>query len=64
MALYDYPGKVANFATYAFGPAILVTPHAALSIVISAALLHIILREKLIFSVFFDVFSVWKRLQH
>ncbi|XP_026455003.1 probable magnesium transporter NIPA4 [Papaver somniferum] len=40
-------GEVANFAAYAFAPAILVTPLGALSIIISAALAHIILREKL-----------------
>ncbi|KAK9286458.1 hypothetical protein L1049_014855 [Liquidambar formosana] len=40
-------GEIANFAAYAFAPAILVTPLGALSIIISAALAHIILREKL-----------------
>ncbi|OVA01542.1 Magnesium transporter NIPA [Macleaya cordata] len=52
-------GEVANFAAYAFAPAILVTPLGALSIIIRhaansfpklciyAALAHIILREKL-----------------
>ncbi|XP_058087674.1 probable magnesium transporter NIPA4 [Magnolia sinica] len=40
-------GEVANFAAYAFAPAILVTPLGALSIIISAALAHVILREKL-----------------
>ncbi|KAK9063342.1 hypothetical protein SSX86_017212 [Deinandra increscens subsp. villosa] len=40
-------GEVANFAAYAFAPAILVTPLGALSIIISAVLAHIILREKL-----------------
>ncbi|XP_057973300.1 probable magnesium transporter NIPA4 [Malania oleifera] len=40
-------GEVANFAAYAFAPAILVTPLGALSIIISAALAHIILQEKL-----------------
>ncbi|GLT58762.1 hypothetical protein SLA2020_316300 [Shorea laevis] len=40
-------GEVANFAAYAFAPAILVTPLGALSIIISAALAHIILHEKL-----------------
>ncbi|KAG0498433.1 hypothetical protein HPP92_003124, partial [Vanilla planifolia] len=40
-------GEVANFAAYAFAPAILVTPLGALSIIISAALAHIILRERL-----------------
>ncbi|XP_078441310.1 putative magnesium transporter NIPA4 [Wolffia australiana] len=46
-------GEVANFAAYAFAPAILVTPLGALSIIISAALAHIILQEKLnIFGIF------------
>ncbi|KAK6254116.1 hypothetical protein QUC31_015836 [Theobroma cacao] len=44
-------GEIANFAAYAFAPAILVTPLGALSIIIRhgniAALAHIILREKL-----------------
>ncbi|XP_010272562.1 PREDICTED: probable magnesium transporter NIPA4 [Nelumbo nucifera] len=40
-------GEIANFAAYAFAPAILVTPLGALSVIISAALAHIILREKL-----------------
>ncbi|KAH9685291.1 putative magnesium transporter [Citrus sinensis] len=40
-------GEIANFAAYAFAPAILVTPLGALSIIISAALAHIILRERL-----------------
>ncbi|WOL02357.1 putative magnesium transporter NIPA4 [Canna indica] len=40
-------GEVANFAAYAFAPAILVTPLGALSIIISAALAHIILHERL-----------------
>ncbi|KAG1363596.1 putative magnesium transporter NIPA4 [Cocos nucifera] len=40
-------GEVANFAAYAFAPAILVTPLGALSIIISAALAYIILRERL-----------------
>ncbi|XP_057872981.2 probable magnesium transporter NIPA4 isoform X2 [Cryptomeria japonica] len=40
-------GEVANFAAYAFAPAILVTPLGALSIIVSAVLAHIILREKL-----------------
>ncbi|GAA0169760.1 secondary carrier transporter [Lithospermum erythrorhizon] len=40
-------GEIANFAAYAFAPAILVTPLGALSIIISAVLAHIILREKL-----------------
>ncbi|KAM0891292.1 hypothetical protein ACQ4PT_026512 [Festuca glaucescens] len=40
-------GEIANFAAYAFAPAILVTPLGALSIIISAVLARIILREKL-----------------
>ncbi|XP_010665106.1 probable magnesium transporter NIPA4 isoform X1 [Vitis vinifera] len=40
-------GEIANFAAYAFAPAILVTPLGALSIIISAVLAYIILREKL-----------------
>ncbi|PAN41643.1 hypothetical protein PAHAL_8G058700 [Panicum hallii] len=40
-------GEIANFAAYAFAPAILVTPLGALSIIISAALAHAILQEKL-----------------
>ncbi|XP_006662803.1 probable magnesium transporter NIPA4 [Oryza brachyantha] len=40
-------GEIANFAAYAFAPAILVTPLGALSIIISAALAHGILQEKL-----------------
>ncbi|XP_058007087.1 probable magnesium transporter NIPA4 isoform X4 [Hevea brasiliensis] len=40
-------GEIANFAAYAFAPAILVTPLGALSIIISAVLAHIILNEKL-----------------
>lgn len=40
-------GEIANFAAYAFAPAILVTPLGALSIIISAILAHIILRERL-----------------
>ncbi|KAJ7968013.1 Protein of unknown function (DUF803) [Quillaja saponaria] len=40
-------GEIANFVAYAFAPAILVTPLGALSIIISAALAHIILRERL-----------------
>nr|CAN81783.1 hypothetical protein VITISV_002232 [Vitis vinifera] len=44
-------GEIANFAAYAFAPAILVTPLGALSIIIrhdsNAVLAHIILREKL-----------------
>ncbi|GJM88634.1 hypothetical protein PR202_ga04719 [Eleusine coracana subsp. coracana] len=40
-------GEIANFAAYAFAPAILVTPLGALSIIISAVLAHVMLREKL-----------------
>ncbi|CAD6334018.1 unnamed protein product [Miscanthus lutarioriparius] len=40
-------GEVANFAAYAFAPAILVTPLGALIIIISAVLAHVMLREKL-----------------
>uniref|UniRef100_A0A453DMD7 Probable magnesium transporter n=1 Tax=Aegilops tauschii subsp. strangulata TaxID=200361 RepID=A0A453DMD7_AEGTS len=38
---------IANFVAYAFAPAILVTPLGALSIIISAVLAHVMLREKL-----------------
>lgn len=40
-------GEVANFAAYAFAPAILVTPLGALSIIVSAALAHVMLKERL-----------------
>ncbi|XP_020572042.1 probable magnesium transporter NIPA1 [Phalaenopsis equestris] len=40
-------GEAANFAAYAFAPAILVTPLGALSIIVSAVLAHFILNEKL-----------------
>lgn len=40
-------GEAANFAAYAFSPAIIVTPLGALSILVSAVLAHIILKEKL-----------------
>eukprot|EP00242_Pyramimonas_sp_CCMP2087_P017799 CAMPEP_0198213350 /NCGR_PEP_ID=MMETSP1445-20131203/28817_1 /TAXON_ID=36898 /ORGANISM="Pyramimonas sp., Strain CCMP2087" /LENGTH=273 /DNA_ID=CAMNT_0043887977 /DNA_START=544 /DNA_END=1365 /DNA_ORIENTATION=+ len=40
-------GEIANFAAYAFAPAVLVTPLGALSIIVSAVLAHIILHEKL-----------------
>ncbi|XP_047340841.1 probable magnesium transporter NIPA4 [Impatiens glandulifera] len=40
-------GEIANFAAYAFAPAILVTPLGALSIIISASLAHVMLKEKL-----------------
>mmetsp|Transcript_56037 Transcript_56037/g.177567 ORF Transcript_56037/g.177567 Transcript_56037/m.177567 type:complete len:342 (+) Transcript_56037:128-1153(+) len=40
-------GEIANFAAYAFAPAVLVTPLGALSIIVSAILAHLILSEKL-----------------
>ena len=40
-------GEIANFAAYAFAPAIIVTPLGALSIIISAVLSHYVLNEKL-----------------
>ncbi|OIW14689.1 hypothetical protein TanjilG_33031 [Lupinus angustifolius] len=40
-------GEIANFAAYAFAPALLVTPLGALSIIFSAVLAHFILKEKL-----------------
>ncbi|XAR56286.1 hypothetical protein NMG60_11036710 [Bertholletia excelsa] len=40
-------GEAANFAAYAFAPAILVTPLGALSIIFSAVLAHFVLEEKL-----------------
>ncbi|KAJ3669231.1 hypothetical protein LUZ60_011181 [Juncus effusus] len=40
-------GEIANFAAYAFAPAILVTPLGALSIIVSAVMAHFILKEKL-----------------
>lgn len=40
-------GEIANFAAYAFAPAILVTPLGALSIIVSAVLAHFMLKEKL-----------------
>ncbi|GAU32174.1 hypothetical protein TSUD_68450 [Trifolium subterraneum] len=40
-------GEIANFAAYAFAPALLVTPLGALSIIVSAVLAHFILQEKL-----------------
>ncbi|KAG0495664.1 hypothetical protein HPP92_000355 [Vanilla planifolia] len=40
-------GEAANFAAYAFAPAILVTPLGALSIIVSAVLAHFMLKEKL-----------------
>ncbi|KAG5109476.1 hypothetical protein JHK82_038699 [Glycine max] len=39
--------EVANFVAYAFAPAVLVTPLGALSIIVSAVLADIILKEKL-----------------
>lgn len=40
-------GEVANFTAYAFAPAVLVTPLGALSIIVSAVLAHIVLKERL-----------------
>ncbi|EFJ25462.1 hypothetical protein SELMODRAFT_267604 [Selaginella moellendorffii] len=40
-------GEIANFAAYAFAPAVLVTPLGALSIIVSAILADIMLKEKL-----------------
>lgn len=40
-------GELANFAAYAFAPAVLVTPLGALSIIVSAVLAHIFLKEQL-----------------
>ncbi|XP_019155474.1 PREDICTED: probable magnesium transporter NIPA4 isoform X2 [Ipomoea nil] len=40
-------GEIANFVAYAFAPAVLVTPLGALSIIVSAILAHIVLKEKL-----------------
>lgn len=40
-------GEVANFVAYAFAAAILVTPLGALSIIVSAGLAHVMLKEKL-----------------
>ncbi|KAH9556705.1 hypothetical protein CY35_07G044500 [Sphagnum magellanicum] len=40
-------GEVANFTAYAFAPAVLVTPLGALSIIVSAALAHVVLKERL-----------------
>mmetsp|Transcript_801 Transcript_801/g.2956 ORF Transcript_801/g.2956 Transcript_801/m.2956 type:complete len:369 (+) Transcript_801:201-1307(+) len=42
-------GEVCNFAAYAFAPAILVTPLGALSIIVSAVLADMLLKEKLHF---------------
>ncbi|XP_010531509.1 PREDICTED: probable magnesium transporter NIPA6 isoform X2 [Tarenaya hassleriana] len=40
-------GEVANFVAYVYAPAVLVTPLGALSIIVSAALAHFLLKEKL-----------------
>ncbi|XP_051127591.1 probable magnesium transporter NIPA1 [Andrographis paniculata] len=40
-------GEAANFAAYAYAPAILVTPMGALSIIFSAVLAHFVLNESL-----------------
>ncbi|XLS82754.1 hypothetical protein HN51_048585 [Arachis hypogaea] len=40
-------GEIANFVAYAFAPTVLVTPLGALSIIVSAVLAQIILKEKL-----------------
>ncbi|XP_043713974.1 probable magnesium transporter NIPA6 isoform X2 [Telopea speciosissima] len=40
-------GEIANFVAYVFAPAVLVTPLGALSIIVSAVLAHILLKEKL-----------------
>ncbi|XP_023763569.1 probable magnesium transporter NIPA1 [Lactuca sativa] len=40
-------GEIANFAAYAFAPAILVTPLGALSIIVSAVLAHYFLGERM-----------------
>ncbi|CAM6126564.1 unnamed protein product [Calypogeia fissa] len=40
-------GEIANFMAYAFAPAVLVTPLGALSIIVSAALAHVMLNERL-----------------
>lgn len=42
-----FAGELANFAAYAFAPAILVTPLGALSVIVSAILAHHILQERL-----------------
>uniref|UniRef100_A0A0D3F5E4 Probable magnesium transporter n=1 Tax=Oryza barthii TaxID=65489 RepID=A0A0D3F5E4_9ORYZ len=47
MSHYVILGEVANFAAYAFAPAVLVTPLGALSIIFSAVLAHFVLKEKL-----------------
>ncbi|XP_078433878.1 putative magnesium transporter NIPA6 [Wolffia australiana] len=40
-------GEISNFVAYIFGPAVLVTPLGALSIIFSAILAHLVLQEKL-----------------
>lgn len=40
-------GEAANFAAYGFAPAILVTPLGALSVIVSAVLAHLLLKEYL-----------------
>ncbi|CAH9087934.1 unnamed protein product [Cuscuta europaea] len=40
-------GEFANFVAYIFAPAVLVTPLGALSIIVSAVLAHLLLKEKL-----------------
>ncbi|GAB2277671.1 hypothetical protein Dimus_012376 [Dionaea muscipula] len=40
-------GEIANFVAYMYAPAVLVTPLGALSIIVSAALAHLLLDEKL-----------------
>lgn len=41
-------GEIANFAAYAFAPAILVTPLGALSVLVSAVLASVMLKEELL----------------
>eukprot|EP00039_Didymoeca_costata_P022897 m.5505 g.5505 ORF g.5505 m.5505 type:complete len:319 (+) comp3318_c0_seq2:306-1262(+) len=41
-------GEIANFAAYGFAPAMLVTPLGALSVIVSAVLASMILKEKLL----------------
>ena len=40
-------GEACNFLAYAFAPAVLVTPLGAISIIVSAVLAHLLLKEKL-----------------
>ncbi|KAK7318390.1 hypothetical protein RJT34_03089 [Clitoria ternatea] len=40
-------GEIANFIAYIYAPAVLVTPLGALSIIVSAVLAHLLLKEKL-----------------